>query len=45
VLVVKEEDMEIAEALTVATAAEEDTEEEDVEVLEVQGHSDPRQSK
>jgi ribosomal silencing factor RsfS len=45
VLVVKGEDMEIAEALTVVTAAEEDMEEEDVVVLEVQGHSDPRQSK
>ena len=43
-LLVKEEDMAIAEALTVVIV-EEDMEEEDVVVLEVQGHSDPRQLK
>jgi len=37
--------MEIVEALTVVNAVEEDMEEEDVVVLEVQGHSDPRQSR
>jgi hypothetical protein len=45
VLVVKEEDLVIVEALTVVTIVIGDMEEEGVEVLEAQGHSDPRQSK
>jgi hypothetical protein len=45
VLVVKEEDLVIVEALTLVTTVIEDMEEEGAEVLVAQGHSDPRQSK
>ena len=44
-LVVKEEDLVIVEALTLVTTVIEDMEEEGAEVLVAQGHSDPRQSK